>query len=100
MLKQNSPRVRRGSYNAVHARVNHSGTDMTTIDPCLVGLTDVTVAGDCKVKMSDGTECVTECGRLPGDGAPGTTLPVGCRVNISTSMIEFGTCVASCSDCK
>lgn len=66
---------------------------------CYVPPTSNVVSGDCKKKMSDGTECVTECGQLPQDGSPGTPLPVGCQVQIGTSSPETGTCVAACSDC-
>lgn len=63
---------------------------------CVIPPTSNTVYGDCHSRLADGTEAVTECGQLPGDGTPGTSLPVGCTMQIGTSTPEIGTCLSVC----
>lgn len=68
-------------------------------DACFVPPTSNVGYQDCGVKLADGTECVAFCGQTPQDGAPGTSLPAGCQVQIGTTTPETGTCVAACTDC-
>lgn len=87
------------SYTDGTVNLTISGVHERLRDACRVPTTSNTSYGDCHSKMADGTECVTSCGQLPQDGTPGTTLAVGCRVQIGTSMPAIGTCVNSCSEC-
>jgi hypothetical protein len=109
----NADVTRAGPDNCTWVFTYNSATGMTTstnvcsdggqaiadANACATESTDIIGFGDCKATLSDGTECVTNCGRLPEDGGV-VILPPGCQINISGTTREIGTCVASCADCS